>query len=290
MKELYAEYNCNLDDAQIEKHIEEILEKEYASNNNVDVYKKCFNMIDLTSLNSTDTEEKIAAMMEKVNAFKSEYPDMPNVAAVCVYPAMVPVTKETLKVEGVNIAAVSACFPSSQTFIEAKVAETALTVAAGADEIDVVISIGKLFSGNHTEVTDELIELKAACRKAHMKVIIESGALRNANEIKHASLCGIASGAEFIKTSTGKMEPAATLKAAYVMCGAIKEYYEKSGIRIGFKPAGGIATTDEAVKFYTVVKHILGEDWMNNHLFRFGASRLANNLLTSIYGKEVAYF
>ncbi len=290
MKQLYSQYNCELNDQDIDKKIEEILAKEFESNNNVETYKKCFSMIDLTSLNSTDTDDKIGVMMEKVNNFKSEYPDMPNVAAVCVYPSLVPVTKATLEVPGVNIAAVSAGFPSSQTFIEVKIAETALAVAAGANEIDVVISIGKFFSGFHTEVTEELEEIKGACRSAHLKVILESGALRSANEIKQASICAIAAGADFIKTSTGKMEPAATLKAAYVMCGAIKEYYEKTGDKIGFKPAGGIATTEEAVQFYTIVKHVLGEEWMNNELFRFGASRLANNLLTSIYGREISYF
>jgi len=291
MKELYAQYNCNLNDAEVKKAVEDILAKNFAKNNTTEVYKKCFNLIDLTSLNSTDTEDQIGAMMQKVNDFSENYPDMPNVAAVCIYPALVPVTRAVLdKENGVNIAAVSACFPSSQSFIEVKVAETALTVQAGADEIDVVISIGKFFSGFHSEVYDELRELKDACGKAHLKVILESGALHSAVEIKQASLIAIAAGANFIKTSTGKTEPAATLEAAYVMCGAIKEYYEKSGIKIGFKPAGGVATTEEAVKFYTVVNSVLGEEWMTNKLFRFGASRLANNLLSSIYDKTIKYF
>lgn len=291
MKELYDQYNCNLKDAEVKKAVEDILAKNFAKNNTVDVYKKCFNLIDLTSLNSTDTEDQIGTMMQKVNDFSEHFPEMPSVAAVCVYPSLVPVTRAVLEKEnGVNIAAVAACFPSSQSFIEVKVAETALTVKAGADEIDVVISIGKFFSGFHHEVYEELKELKAACGKAHLKVIIESGALHSAVEVKQASLLSIAAGADFIKTSTGKMEPAATLEAAYVMCGAIKEYYEKTGVKIGFKPAGGVATTEEAVKFYTVVKEVLGEEWMNNKLFRFGASRLANNLLTSIYNKEVKYF
>lgn len=291
MKELYAQYNCNLNDDDVKKEVEAILAKNFAKNNTVEVYKKCFNLIDLTSLNSTDTEDQIGMMMQKVNDFPESYPEMPNVAAVCIYPSLVPVTRAVLdKENGVNIAAVAACFPSSQSFIEVKVAETALTVQAGADEIDVVISIGKFFSGFHSEVYDELKELKAACGKAHLKVILESGALRSAVEIKQASLIAIAAGADFIKTSTGKSDPAATLEAAYIMSGAIKEYYEKTGIKIGFKPAGGVATTEEAVKFYTVVHSVLGDDWMNNKLFRFGASRLANNLLSSIYDKTVKYF
>src|SRR5574344_466481 len=291
MKELYAQYNCNLKDADVKTAVEEILAKDFAKNNTKEVYKKCLNSIDLTSLNGTDTEEKIGTMMQKVNDFPAKFPELPNVAAVCVYPALVPVSRAVLnKANGVQIAAVAACFPASQSFIEVKVAETALTVQAGADAIDVVISIGKFFSGFHSEVYEELQELKAACGKAHLKVILESGALRSAVEIKQASLLAIAAGADFIKTSTGKMEPAATLEAAYIMCGAIKEYYEKTGVKIGFKPAGGVATTEDAVKFYTVVNTVLGEEWMNNKLFRFGASRLSNNLLTSIYNKEVKYF
>lgn len=208
MKELYAQYNCNLNDDQVKKEVEAILAKNFDKNNTVEVYKKCFNLIDLTSLNSTDTEDQIGTMMQKVNDFPESYPEMPNVAAVCIYPSLVPVTRAVLDREnGVNIAAVAACFPSSQSFIEVKVAETALTVQAGADEIDVVISIGKFFSGFHSEVYDELKELKAACGKAHLKVILESGALRSAVEIKQASLLAIAAGADFIKTSTGKAIP-----------------------------------------------------------------------------------
>lgn len=291
MKELYAQYNCDLKDADVKSAVEAILAKDFAKNNTVEVYKKCLNSIDLTSLLGTDTEEKIAEMMRKVNDFPKNFPNLPNVAAVCVYPSLVPVTREVLnKNNGVNIAAVAACFPASQSFIEVKVAETALTVKAGADEIDVVISLGKFMSGAHSEVYDELSELKAACKNAHLKVILESGSLRSAVEIKQASLLAMAAGADFIKTSTGKTEPVATLEAAYVMCGAIKEYYKKTGIKVGFKPAGGVSTTEEAVQFYTVVKAILGDEWMNNKLFRFGASRLANNLLSSIEGKEVKYF
>ena len=291
MKELYAQYNCDLKDADVKSAVEAILAKDFAKNNTVEVYKKCLNSIDLTSLLGTDTEEKIAEMMRKVNDFPKNFPNLPNVAAVCVYPSLVPVTREVLnKNNGVNIAAVAACFPASQSFIEVKVAETALTVKAGADEIDVVISLGKFMSGAHSEVYDELSELKAACKNAHLKVILESGSLRSAVEIKQASLLAMAAGADFIKTSTGKTEPAATLEAAYVMCGAIKEYCKKTGIKVGFKPAGGVSTTEEAVQFYTVVKAILGDEWMNNKLFRFGASRLANNLLSSIEGKEVKYF
>ena len=288
--DLFKKYNCDdLSEEVVKQDIERILAKNFASNNNVEVYKQCLNLIDLTSLSGTDTHAEIKSMVDKVNDFKSSFPQLPNVAAICVYPALVPVVKENIK-EDIGIAAVSAGFPASQTFIEVKVAETAMAVMEGATEIDVVISIGKFLEGNYEEVFEELTELKAACRDAHLKVIIESGALQSVANIKKASLLAMAAGADFIKTSTGKMPVAATPEATYVMCQAIKEWYEKTGVKVSYKPAGGIATTEEAVKHYTLVKAILGEEWLNNKMFRFGASRLANNLLTSIEGKEIKYF
>ena len=286
---LFGKYDFNLDDRKVSDEVQHIIAEEFDSNNNVSVWRRCFSLIDLTSLNSTDTEEKIENMMKRVNDFPHHIADIDNVAAVCVYPALVPIARQTLTGD-TKIAAVSACFPSSQTFIEAKVAEVALTAAAGADEIDVVISVGKYLSGRYQEVFDEIEEIKASARNAHLKVILESGSLPSMNDIKRASLLAIAAGADFIKTSTGKTEPAATLEAAYVMCHTIREYYQATGVKIGFKPAGGIATTEEAVRFYTIVNHILGEEWMNKDFFRFGASRLANNLLSDIYGKEIKYY
>ena len=287
--DLFRLYNCNLSDAEVKADIDRILSESFDSNNNVEVYKQCLSQIDLTSLNGTDTDAQIIAMCEKVNGFKAAYPHLPNVGAICVYPSMVPVVKEYLK-EDIGIASVAAGFPSSMTFIEVKVAETAMAVAEGATEIDVVISIGKFLEGNFEEMYEELTELKAACRDAHLKVIIESGALQSASNIKKASLIAMAAGADFIKTSTGKIPVAATLEATYVMCSAIKEWYEKTGVKVAYKPAGGIVTTDDAVKHYTIVKALLGNEWLNNKMFRFGASRLANNLLTSIEGHEVTYF
>lgn len=288
-KQLYDDYGCNISDSAVSKAVAAILEKDFEANNNVKVYKQCFNSIDLTSLHTTDTIEEIEAMVGKVNAFNTQFPDMPQVAALCVYPAMVETAVNTLEVN-LPVASVCACFPSSQTFIEAKVAEVALTVAAGAKEIDVVQSVGTFLSGRHMEVSDELIELKSTCRDAHLKVILESGSLPSAEAIKQASIIAMSSGADFIKTSTGKTNPAATLEAAYVMCTAIKEYHAKTGRKVGFKPAGGISTTEEAVKFYTIARAVLGDEWMNNGLFRIGASRLANSLLSSIYGKEIKYY
>ena len=287
--DLFRLYNCNLSDAEVKADIDRILSESFESNNNVEVYKQCLSQIDLTSLNGTDTDAQIIAMCEKVNGFKAAYPHLPNVGAICVYPSMVPVVKEYLK-EDIGIASVAAGFPSSMTFIEVKVAETAMAVAEGATEIDVVISIGKFLEGNFEEMYEELTELKAVCRDAHLKVIIESGALQSASNIKKASLIAMAAGADFIKTSTGKIPVAATLEATYVMCSAIKEWHEKTGVKVAYKPAGGIVTTDDAVKHYTIVKALLGNEWLNNKMFRFGASRLANNLLTSIEGHEVTYF
>ena len=258
---LFGKYDFNLDDRKVSDEVQRIIAEEFDSNNNVSVWRHCFSLIDLTSLNSTDTEEKIEDIMKRVNDFPHHIADIDNVAAVCVYPALVPIARQTLTGD-TKIAAVSACFPSSQTFIEAKVAEVALTAAAGADEIDVVISVGKYLSGRYQEVFDEIEEIKASARNAHLKVILESGSLPSMNDIKRA----------------------------YVMCHTIREYYQATGIKIGFKPAGGIATTEEAVKFYTIVNHILGEEWINKDFFRFGASRLANNLLSDIYGKQIKYY
>ena len=287
--ELFKQYNCNVSDEAVKQEIEKILAAHYDENNNQAVYKQCLSQIDLTSLNGTDTDAEIISMVEKVNGFKAVFPHLPNVGAICVYPALVPVVKAHLT-EDIGIASVAAGFPASQTFIEVKVAETAMCVMEGATEIDVVISIGKFLEGKLEEVYEELSEIKAACREAHLKVILETGALVSASNIKKASILAMASGADFIKTSTGKIPVAATVEATYVMCQSIKEWYEKTGIKISYKPAGGIVTTEDAVKHYTLVKEILGEEWLNNTMFRFGASRLANNLLSSIEGKEVKYF
>lgn len=288
-EELFQKYNCELEDAQIQNEVENIRSKHFAQNDNIDVYKQCLNCIDLTSLNGTDTDDQIIKMTQKVNKFHETYPDIPNVGAICVYPSMVAVVKKTLT-EKVGIASVAAGFPASQTFIEVKVAETGMAVMEGATEIDVVISIGKFLSGDYETVREELTEIKSSCRNAHLKVIIESGALGTASNIKKASILAMSAGADFIKTSTGKIPVAATPEATYIMCQAIKEWYEKTGEKVGYKPAGGIVTTDEAVLHYTIVKEVLGKEWLNNKLFRIGASRLANNLLSSIKGEEIKYF
>ena len=285
-----AQYVVELDDATVQMEVEKIVRDNYEKYNNVEVYKQLFNCIDLTTLRSEDYTDSVARFTQRVNDFENEHGDMPNVAAICVYPNYAATVRMNLEVSDVNIAAVSGGFPSSQTFTEVKVAETMLAVKDGADEIDIVINVGDMLAGNYEEVCDEIAELKSACGDAHLKVILETGALKSASIIKKASLLAIYSGADFIKTSTGKQEPAATLEAAYVMCQAIKEYYDKTGTMIGFKPAGGISTTADAVKYYCVVAAVLGEDWLTNRYFRIGASRLANNLLSDIWDKEVKYF
>ena len=285
-----AKYNTNLSDADVQARVASIIENKVAENNTEEVKKLLFNCIDLTTLNSTDSDESVMKFTEKVNKFDDEFPDLKNVAAICVYPNFAEVVKNTLDIDGINIACVSAGFPSSQTFIEVKIAETAMALMEGADEIDIVISIGKFLSGDYETMCEEIQELKDTCKERHLKVILETGALKTASNIKKASILSMYSGADFIKTSTGKQQPAATPEAAYVMCEAIKEYYEKTGNKIGFKPAGGINTVNDALIYYTIVKEILGEEWLNNDLFRLGTSRLANLLLSDIKGEDIKFF
>lgn len=285
-----ASFNTITDDAKITEIVQKIIDEHAAENNTPEVHKFLFNTIDLTTLNATDSPRSVAEFTERVNAFEEEHPELPNVAAICVYPNFAQIVRTVLDVSAVRVACVSGGFPSSQTFTEVKVAETALAVEGGADEIDIVLNLGNFFDHDYQEVSDEIEEQKAACRNAHLKVILETGALRTAENIKAASVLSLYSGADFLKTSTGKGYPGAALEAAYVMCSCIKEYYEKTGRMVGFKVSGGVATTDEAVQYYTLVKEVLGEKWLTNDYFRIGASRLANNLLSSILGTETKFF
>lgn len=261
-----------------------------ATNNTRDMQQLAFSCIDLTTLNSTDTVSHVKAFAGRVNDFYNDYPTMPNVAAICVYPNMVRSVKEVLTVEEVNIAAVAGGFPSSMTFIEMKVKEAKMAVELGADEIDIVLPLWAYLDGNKLICTEEIVTIKEAIGEVHLKVILETGALAEPEKIHHASMLAMEAGADFIKTSTGKMSPAATPEAAIVMCHAIKDFWMKTGKQIGFKPAGGISTTEDAILYFTIVKEILGEEWMNPKLFRIGASRLANNLLGDLLGEEIQYF
>ena len=288
--EALSKYNTNLNDADIKAETEALLDQRLTENDNIDVKKFLFNCIDLTTLKSTDSDKSVMDFTNKVNLFVDKYPDLKNVAAICVYPNFAEIVNDTLEADDVNIACVSGGFPSSQTFQEVKIAETAMALKDGADEIDIVIPVGKFLSGDYEGMCDEIGELKDVCGDKHLKVILETGLLGGASNIKKASILSMYSGADFIKTSTGKENPAATPESAYVMCQAIKEYHKLTGRKIGFKPAGGINCVKDALVYYTIVKNVLGEEWLSNEFFRLGTSRLANMLLSEVVGEETKFF
>ena len=286
-----AKYNTNIDDQAVRDAVHKIIAEKVPENDTMDVKRFLFGSIELTTLKTTDSETSVLAFTERVNDFDNEYPDLPHVATICVYPCFAKTVAESLEVDGVEIACVSGSFPSSQARIEVKIAETSLAVADGATEIDIVMPVGKFLSGDYEGVCDDIAELKAACGESvPMKVILETGAIKTASNIKKASILSMYAGADYIKTSTGKLEPAATPEAAYVMCQAIKEYYDETGIQIGFKPAGGINSVMDAIIYYTIVKEVLGEKWLTNKWFRLGTSRLANMLLSELKGEQIKFF
>lgn len=277
------------DDAAVAAEVTRIVEKApgYAS---PEVWQLLFSSIDLTTLSSEDSQTSVTEFTQKVNDFDDVYPQYGNVAAICVYSNFAEVVSSTLEVTGVDVAVVAGGFPSSQTFTAVKVADVALAVAGGANEVDVVMNLGMFLDKNYEELCDELIELKHTAKGAKLKVILETGALKTAQAIKEASILAMWSDADFIKTSTGKIYPGASLDAAYVMCSCIKEYYQQTGRKVGFKAAGGIRTAEEALMYYAVVKEVLGDEWLNQDLFRIGASSLANNLLATMTGEDVKFF
>lgn len=286
-----SKYNVELDDAAVKAAVRDIIANKVSENDTLEVKKFLFGSIELTTLKTEDSDTSVMAFTERVNAFDNEYPDMPHVATICVYPCFAEIVKDTLEVEGVEIACVSGSFPSSQARIEVKVAETSLAVKDGATEIDIVMPVGKFLSGDYEGMCEDISELKNACGKdVAMKVILETGDIKTASNIKKASILSMYAGADYIKTSTGKEKISATPEAAYVMCQAIKEYYDETGIQIGFKPAGGINTVMDAITYYTIVKEVLGEKWLTNKWFRLGTSRLANLLLSEIQGEELKFF
>ena len=278
-EEALDKYNLDIDDNAVKEEVKKLIAEKVHENDTPEVKRFLMGSIELTTLKTTDSEESVLAFTERVNQFDDAYPDLPHVATICVYPCFAETVSQALEVDGVEIACVSGSFPSSQTFPEVKVAETALAIKDGATEIDIVMPVGKFLSGDYEGVSDEIGELKAVCGDKKMKVILETGCLKTAANIKRASLLAMYAGADYIKTSTGKLEPAATPEAAYVMCQAIREYYEETGIQIGFKPAGGINSVMDALIYYTIVKELLGEKWLTNQWFRLGTSRLANMLL-----------
>lgn len=285
-----SKYNTHLHDDEVMAKVDRLIGKSFDENDNIEVKKLLFHCLDLTTLKCTDSEESVMKFTEKVNDFVDKYPDLDNVAAICVYPNMAEIVSDTLEADDVKIACVSGGFPSSQTFMEVKVAETAMAIHTGAEEIDIVMPVGKFLCEDYEGMCDEIGELKDICGEKPLKVILETGALRTASNIKKASLLAMYSGADFIKTSTGKESISATPEAVWVMCEAIREYHKETGRKVGIKVAGGIDTVKKALAYYTIVKELLGKEWLNNGLFRIGTSRLANLLLSDIVGEETKFF
>ena len=289
-EEALAKYNLDITDEEVKAAVKQIIAEKVHENDTPEVKRFLMGSVELTTLKTTDSDESVLAFTERVNQFDTEYPDLPHVATICVYPRFAKVVSETLEVEGVEIACVSGSFPSSQALIEVKTVETALALKDGATEIDMVQSVGAFLAGDYETVCDEIQQMKETCGEHKLKVILETGCLKTAANIKTASILAMYSGADYIKTSTGKLEPAATPEAAYVMCQAIKEYYDETGIQVGFKPAGGINTVSDALIYYTIVKEVLGDKWLTNKWLRLGTSRLANLLLSEIEGQEIKFF
>jgi len=290
IEEALSKYNLEINDEEVKAAVKKIIAEKVHENDTPEVKKFLMGSVELTTLKTTDSDESVMAFTERVNQFESAYPDLPHVATICVYPRFANIVSQTLEVEGVEVACVSGSFPSSQALIEVKTIETSLAVKDGATEIDMVLSVGAFLSGDYETCADEIQQMKEACGDKKMKVILETGCLKTASNIKTASIIAMYAGADYIKTSTGKEQPAATPEAAYVMCQAIKEYYDETGIQIGFKPAGGLNSVMDALIYYTIVKEVLGEKWLTNKWFRMGTSRLANLLLSEVIGEEVKFF
>lgn len=289
-EQAFEKFDLSQTDEQVSAAVRQLVADNRDKYDNAEVLKQLLSTVELTTLKVTDSQESVLRFTENVNRFADEHPELPPLATICVYPNFAKIVSESLEADGVKVACVVGGFPSSQTFIEIKTAETALAVHDGADECDMVLSVGTFQSGDYETCADEIAEIKAACNEKPLKVILETGALKTAEAIKKASILSMYAGADFIKTSTGKIEVAATLEAAYVMCSAIKEYHALTSQYIGFKAAGGIKTTAEAIDFYTVVRELLGEDYIKQGLFRIGTSRLANLLVSDILGEDVKPF
>lgn len=261
------------------------------------VYKDCFSMMDLTTLKTDDTPASVTKLVNKVNSFNESYPEWPLPASICIYPNFASTVKEARKCD-VNITVVSACFPSSQSFLEVKLRECELAVEQGADEVDIVLALNSFLAGDHEAASHEIREVRRCIdavadrqnRKVHLKVILETGLLRTSENIAQASFLAMEAGADFIKTSTGKVDTNATPAAAYIMCECIAKYHQATGKKIGFKPAGGISSAADAICYYRIVDMILGKEWLNKELFRFGVSRVANSILSAVEQKTVTYF
>ena len=290
IEEALGKYNLEISDEEVKEAVKKIIAEKVPQNDTPEVKRFMFGSIELTTLTTQDSVESVLQLVEKVNKFANEYPQMPHVATVVTYPRFTKLVSESLEVEGVIPTCVSGAFPSSQALIEVKTVETGLAIRDGAENVDIVIHVGEFLSGDYETVCDEIQQQKETCGEVPMKVILETGDLGSCANIKKASLLAMYSGADYIKTSTGKEKISATPEAAYVMCQAIKEYYDETGVMVGFKPAGGINSVMDALIYYTIVKELLGEKWLTNELFRLGTSRLANLLLSELTGVETKFF
>ncbi len=290
------EYANHLNEYVAAPSVEEVarevaaLREAAAENHNADVYRFCYSAIDLTTLSCNDSTASVSAFAERCMEFYTAYPHIPNVASICISPSFVETVGLVVDGSPMRITAVAGGFPSSQTFLEVKMLEAAMAIENGADEIDIVLNAGKMLTGAYDEAANEIEVLRAESAGTVLKVILETGALKTPELIRKASLLSMFAGADFIKTSTGKIDVAATPEAAVVMCHAIRDYHERTGRRVGFKAAGGVRSAEDAALYYTIVERILGREWLTADLFRIGASSAANNLLSAIEGREVKFY
>lgn len=285
-EQAFAKFDCQLQDEQVEAAVRTLISEHRDEYDTPETLRYLLTTVELTTLLCTDSDQYVMKMTERVNDFFDEHPELAPIATICVYPRFAAAVKAALQTEGVRIACVSGGFPASQTFLEVKTIETALALKDGADEIDMVLSVGAFQEGDYETCADEISELKDVCGEAPLKVILETGELKHAADIMKASVLAMYAGADYIKTSTGKVAVAATPEAVYVMCQAIKRYHEETGRWVGFKAAGGIKTPAEAVDFYTIVREVLGQEFIDLGLFRIGTSSLANKLAGAILQEE----
>ena len=288
---ILSDFNLSVDPEEVQQHIEKS-RGAIPKGSNKELLKQIFGLIDLTTLSERDNIENVSQMCDKVNQLAEAYPAMPNIAAICVYPELVSVVKDKLDNPLINIASVGGGFPASQTFTNIKVMEIEQAIEQGAEEIDMVMPVGKFLMDDLDIVNYEIQIIKQRIGSIHLKVILETGSLKDFSLIRKASLLAIGAGADFIKTSTGKISPGATPEAVAIMCCAIRDYYNRTGKKIGIKPAGGISDPETALLYYHIVKGILGAEWLNRERFRIGASRLANRILGDFFdkGHDFSYF